>query len=229
MPDRDLTLYAYWRSSCSYRVRIGLNLKQLPYRLLPVQLVNASGGEQHQPAYAALNPQHLVPTLRHGPVTLRQSLPMLEYLDEVWPAPALLPATPAERARVRALAQMIACDIQPLNNLRVLQYLEHALAQSPAAITGWMQRWIGEGFAALETWLTQVPVTGDFCAGATPGLADCCLIPQLYNARRFTIALDAYPRLCAIEAACLALPAFADAAPERQPDAPKAVPGQHRP
>jgi len=224
MPNPDLALYAYWRSSASYRVRIGLNLKQLPHTLVPVQLVKEGGGEQHTPAYSALNPQHLVPTLVHGDLALRQSLAILEYLDEIWPEPALLPAAPAERARVRAMAHLVACDIQPLNNLRVLLYLEHELAQPQPAIHDWMQRWIHDGFSALETLLAQSLRAGDFCAGPSPSLADCCLIPQLYNARRFAIDLSAWPRLLEVEAACLALPAFAAAAPERQPDAPAAVP-----
>jgi len=218
----DLILYSYWRSSSAYRVRIGLNLKGLDYTQIPVDLVK-DGGQQHAQGYTALNPQHLVPSLRHGDQLLHQSLAMLEYLEEIWPEPALLPAAAPERARVRALAQMIACDIQPLNNLRVIQHLEHALAQPSDARIDWMRHWMHTGFNALETLLSKSQQAGDFCAGASPGLADCCLIPQLYNARRFEIDLTGYPRLMEIESACLALPAFAAAIPERQPDAPSAV------
>jgi len=220
MPNHTLTLYGYWRSSAAYRVRIGLNLKGLAYLQIPVHLV-LDGGQQHTDAYTALNPQHLVPTLQHGGQSLRQSLAILEYLDERWPEPPLLPRPAAERAHVRALAQMIACDIHPLNNLRVVQYLDHKLGQTQSARDKWMQHWMHTGFAALETLLVQTAARGDFCVGTAPTLADCCLIPQLYNARRFGISLVNYPRLTEIETACMALPAFHAAAPEQQPDAPK--------
>ncbi|MGY0505579.1 maleylacetoacetate isomerase [Luteimonas sp. e5] len=217
--DASLTLYSYWRSSAAYRVRIGLNLKQLDYVIEPVHLVR-DGGEQRGEAYRALNPQALVPALVHGDRVLTQSLAILEYIDEIWPQPApLLPASAVERARVRALAQLVACDIHPLNNLRVLQYLkrEHALEQD--AIDAWMRHWMQQGFAAMEQLLATTPGTGAFCHGDAPGLADACLVPQLYNARRFALALDDYPTLTRIEAACLALPAFEAARPENQPDA----------
>jgi len=221
MPDPALTLYSYWRSSAAYRVRIGLNLKGLAYTQITVDLAR---GQQHGEDYAALNPQHLVPSLEHQGHVLHQSLAILEYLDQTWPAPALLPEDARERARVRALAQLIACDIHPLNNLRVLQYLDRSLSQPPAARADWMRHWMQTGFAALETRLAESARGGDFCAGPAPTLADCCLIPQLYNARRFAIDLSDYPRLTRIEAACLALPAFAAAIPERQPDAPPETP-----
>ncbi|RRN79856.1 maleylacetoacetate isomerase [Pseudoxanthomonas sp. SGD-10] len=216
----QLTLYTYWRSSAAYRVRIGLALKGLDYASEPVHLVR-DGGQQHAPAFAALNPQELVPVLRHGDLVLRQSLAILEYLDETWPEPALLPADAAGRARVRALAQAIACDVHPLNNLRVLQYLEHGLEQAQLAREAWVRHWIGLGLDALERLLAGDPATGRFCHGDAPGMADCVLVPQLYNARRFGLDLAAWPAIARIGAACAALPAFAAAAPEAQPDAPR--------
>ncbi|RRN56348.1 maleylacetoacetate isomerase [Pseudoxanthomonas sp. SGNA-20] len=216
----QLTLYTYWRSSAAYRVRIGLALKGLDYASEPVHLVR-DGGQQHAPAFAALNPQELVPVLRHGDLVLRQSLAILEYLDETWPEPALLPADAAGRARVRALAQAIACDVHPLNNLRVLQYLEHGLEQAQPAREAWVRHWIGLGLDALERLLAGDPATGRFCHGDAPGMADCVLVPQLYNARRFGLDLAAWPAIARIGAACAALPAFAAAAPEAQPDAPR--------
>jgi len=219
MSDHTLTLYSYWRSSAAYRVRIGLNLKGLAYAQVPVHLVQ-DGGQQHAAAYTTLNPQHLIPSLQHGDLILRQSLAILDYLDETWPQPALLPADAAGRAHVRALAQMIACDIHPLNNLRVMQYLGRELAQPSAAQDAWMQHWMHTGFAALETLTARTSRSAGFCFGPAPTLADCCLVPQLYNARRFKIDVGRYPRLLEIEAACLALPAFHAAAPEQQPDAP---------
>ncbi|MDO4709474.1 MAG: maleylacetoacetate isomerase [Pseudomonadota bacterium] len=214
----ELVLYSYWRSSAAYRVRIGLNLKSLPYTQKHVHLLR-DGGEQRTAAYRALNPQALVPTLQHGNVVLSQSLAILEYLDDIHPEPALLPKDAAGRARVRALAQLVACDIHPLNNLRVGQYLkaEYALAQT--AVEDWMRHWMHEGFTAMQTALAQSPATGAFCHGDTPTLADICLIPQLYNAHRFGLDMAAYPTLSAIENRCLALPAFAAARPENQPDA----------
>jgi len=219
MPIADLALYSYWRSSASWRVRIGLHLKGLSHTIVPVHLLEG-GGQQHSAGYAALNPQHLVPTLRHGSQILHQSLAILEYLDEIWPEPALLPAAPGERAQVRALAQTIACDIHPLNNLRILQYLDSGLQQPQSVRNDWARHWIHSGFSALETLLDTSASAGQFCSGSTPGLADCCLIPQVYNARRFGVELTAYPRITRIEAACLVLPAFRDTAPEQQPDAP---------
>lgn len=212
-----LQLYSYWRSSAAYRVRIGLNLKRLDYQLRPVHLLR-NGGEQRAPAYRALNPQALVPTLVDGEVRLGQSLAILEYLEERFPATPLLPADACGRARVRALALLIACDVHPVNNLRVGQYLKAELGASDAAVKTWMLHWMAEGFAAMETMLAQSADTGRFCHGDVPGLADCCLIPQLYNARRFGLDLAPYPNLVRIEGNALALPAFDAARPENQPD-----------
>ncbi|PPU77899.1 MULTISPECIES: maleylacetoacetate isomerase [Xanthomonas] len=214
-----LELFSYWRSSAAYRVRIGLQLKALDHVIHPVHLVR-DGGEQHAPAYAQLNPQELVPTLRHGSVVIAQSLAILEYLEEAFAGTAaLLPSAPAERARVRALAQLIACDVHPLNNLRVMQLLEREFAQDAAQRLHWTRHWMQCGFAALEAQLARDAHTGRFCHGDTPGLADCVLIPQLYNAHRFDVDLAPYPTLQRIEQACLALPAFDAARPELQADA----------
>ena len=213
-----LTLYSYWRSSAAYRVRIGLNLKGLAYETRPVHLVR-DGGEQHADDYRALNPQALVPMLVDGERRITQSLAILEYLDETFPKPALLPADTRGRARVRSLAMLVACDIHPLNNLRVLQYLKRENGLEQPAIDAWMLHWMREGFAAMEAMLADAPGTGTFCHGETPTIADCCLVPQLYNARRFALDLSPYPTLVRIEADCLALPAFDAARPENQPDA----------
>ena len=216
--DDALVLYTYWRSSAAYRVRIGLELKRLAWTPRPVHLVR-DGGEQRHADYRALNPQQLVPALVHEGRVLTQSLAILEYVDECYPAHALLPTDPAGRARVRALAQLVACDIHPLNNLRVLQYLEHTLDLAADVRTHWTLHWMAEGLSAMEAMLAASPETGVFCHGDTPGLADACLIPQLYNAHRFGLDLAAYPILRRIEASCLALPAFARARPENQVDA----------
>ena len=216
--DAALTLYSYWRSSAAYRVRIGLNLKGLDYALVPVHLVR-DGGQQHAPDYAALNPQQLVPALRDGQRVLTQSLAILEYIEETRPQPPLLPVDAAGRARVRALAQLVACDIHPLNNLRVLQFFDRQWNVPQAERDDWVLYWMREGFAAMETMLAASPDTGRYCHGDMPGLADCCLLPQLYNARRFTLDLVPFPTLRRIEAACLQLPAFDAARPENQPDA----------
>ena len=213
-----LTLYSYWRSSAAYRVRIGLNLKGLAYETRPVHLVRDCG-EQHADDYRALNPQALVPMLVDGERRITQSLAILEYLDETFPKPALLPADTRGRARVRSLAMLVACDIHPLNNLRVLQYLKRENGLEQPAIDAWMLHWMREGFAAMEEMLADDPATGTFCHGETPTIADCCLVPQLYNARRFALDLSPYPTLVRIEADCLALPAFDAARPENQPDA----------
>ncbi len=219
MPDGSITLHSYWRSSAAYRVRIGLGLKGLAYETRPVHLVR-DGGEQHGDAYRALNPQRLVPLLEHDGQRISQSLAILEYLDEAWPATApLLPPDAAGRARVRSLALLVACDIHPLNNLRVLQYLKREAGMEQPGVDGWMRHWMQAGFEAMEAMLAASPDTGAFCHGDTPTLADCCLVPQLYNARRFEVDLSPYPRIVAIEANCLALPAFDAARPENQPDA----------
>ena len=217
MTDR-LCLHSYWRSSAAYRVRIGLNLKGLAYEISPVHLLR-DGGEQHSESYRATNPQQLVPVLQHGHRTLRQSLAILEYLDEMWPEPMLLPATARERQRVRALAQLVACEIHPLNNLRVLQYFERDWGVPQAERDVWVKHWINDGFAAFEALLQDHPSTGTFCEGNVPTIADCCLVPQVYNASRFNIDLAPYPTIAAIDAACRELPAFVAAHPAQQPDA----------
>ena len=223
MTAPTLTLYTYFRSSASFRVRIALNLKGLHYTSVPVHLLKG-GGEQHGSGYAALNPAQLVPTLvdgAHEGLALGQSLAIMEYLDEAYPdTPALLPTTAPARARVRSLAQTVACEIHPLNNLRVVQYLERELKVDEAARATWNRHWMTLGFTALEALLTGSPHTGVFCHGDMPTLADCCLVPQLSNARRFDTPLEAYPTLLRIEAACLALDAFQRALPAAQPDAP---------
>lgn len=215
----QLVLYSYWRSSAAYRVRIGLNLKGLAYQTMPVHLVR-DGGEQHADAYRLLNPQELVPVLKHGERVLRQSVAILEYLDETWPSPPLLPAASRDRQRVRAVAHAVACDIHPLNNLRVLQYFDRTWSVPQPERDEWVRHWVAEGFEAIEAMLNDHPATGTFCEGDIPGLADCCLIPQMYNARRFGVDLEPYPTLVRVEKACLALPAFEAALPENQPDAP---------
>jgi maleylacetoacetate isomerase len=197
-------------------VRIALNLKGLSYRTAPVHLLR-NGGEQHGAAYLAVNPEGLVPTLQHGEVTLTQSLAIMEYLEEIAPQPALLPASAADRARVRALALAIACDIHPVNNLRVLQYLQAELGVGDAAKQAWYLHWVQTGLAAVEAQLARLPA-GLFCFGDTPTLADCCLIPQVFNARRSGCDLTPYPRIAAIDTHCQTLPAFIAAAPDRQPD-----------
>ncbi len=214
-----LTLYSYWRSSAAYRVRIALNLKGLAYQQVPVHLVK-DGGQQHSTDYLALNPQGLLPLLvdaGNGGVRIAQSLAILEYLDEVFPVPALLPADPAQRAQVRALALHIACDIHPLNNLRVLQYLSGELGASDEAKNAWYRHWVDKGLAAVEQGLAVFG--GRLSLGERPGYLEACLIPQLYNARRFDCDLSGYPRILAIAARCEALDAFKNAAPEVQPDA----------
>lgn len=211
-------LYGYFRSSAAFRARIALNLKGLDYESASVHLVK-NGGEQFAPEYRALNPQALVPVLQDGDLTLTQSLAIIEYLDEVYPEPALLPATAAQRARVRSISLMIACEIHPLNNLRVLRYLVKDLKVTEAQKDEWYRHWVVSGLEPLETRLANDPATGHCCHGDVPGLADICLVPQLANARRFNIALDAFPTLVRIEQNCMALKPFQDAAPSAQPDA----------
>ena len=214
-----MKLYSYWRSSAAYRVRIALALKGLTADYVPVHLIR-DGGEQNRAAFQAINPQKLLPALQLDDGTiLTQSLAIIEYLDEIAPTPALLPATAIERARVRALAQAIAVDIHPLNTLRVLKFVNTAFSARDEARLAWIRHWIKEGFTAIEKQLAKHPQTGRFCHGDTPTLADCCLVPQIYNARRFKLDLAAFPVITSIEAACLALPGFAAAHPDRQPDA----------
>ncbi|MGH8147735.1 MAG: maleylacetoacetate isomerase [Rhodanobacteraceae bacterium] len=215
------TLYSYWRSSAAYRVRIALNLKGMDYVLAPVHLVR-NGGEQHHDEYRKLNPQQLVPTLVDDGHVLTESLAIIEYLEEAYAdTPRLLPRTALACARVRALAQMVACEIHPLGNLRVLQYLVREFGVDDERKLAWSRRWIEVGFEAIEKQLTTSEHAGKFCEGDTPGLADCCLVPQVYNARRFGVSLGRYPTIARIDAACGRLDAFRDAAPEAQPDAPK--------
>ncbi|KAF1691598.1 maleylacetoacetate isomerase [Pseudoxanthomonas koreensis] len=220
--DEGLHLYSYWRSSAAYRVRIALALKGLAYETVPVHLLK-DGGRQHAADYIALNPQQLVPLLLHGRRAVRQSLAIMEYLEEVWPEAGtpLLPDTARERGRVRSLALLVACDIHPLNNLRVLQFFEGQWNVPQAERDEWVRHWIVDGLAAFEALVAEDPATGTFCHGNVPGLADCCLVPQLFNARRFGLDVAQWPTLARIEQACLALPAFRIAAPEAQPDAPR--------
>ena len=211
-----MKLYGYFRSSAAYRVRIALSLKGLPYEYAAVHLRK---GEQRAAHYRALNAQELVPTLDDDRGRFTQSLAIIEYLEERYPQPPLLPDKPEARARVRAIALAIACDIHPLDNLRVLKYLVDAVGASEEAKNAWYRHWIDVGLGALESQLARDPATGTFCHGEAPTLADVCLVPQLANARRFGIPLDGYPHLLRIEATCNALPAFAAALPEKQPDA----------
>lgn len=214
-----LTLYSYWRSSAAYRVRIALALKGLAYRQVSVHLVKA-GGQQHAAEYQALNPQELVPLLvdeSNGGARVAQSLAILEFLEEAYPVPALLPADLARRAQVRALALHIACDIHPLNNLRVLQYLSAELGATDEAKNAWYRHWVEKGLSAVEQGLGMFK--DKLSLGQRPGYLEACVIPQLYNARRFACDLAACPRLLAMEERCLAISAFQVAAPEAQPDA----------
>jgi maleylacetoacetate isomerase len=217
-----IRLYSYWRSSAAYRVRIALNLKGLRYEYLGVHLLEG-GGQQHAPDYHKLNPQDMVPTLIDGERVVRQSMAIIEYLDETYHEHGhrLMPPSARERARVRAIAQNIACDIHPLNVLRVLDHLERQHYATPAQKEAWVRHWIDEGFSALEALLAENPSTGSFCEGDEPTLADCCLVPQVYNARRFGVDMTRYPTIARIEAQCLAMTEFDRARPEVQPDAPR--------
>jgi maleylacetoacetate isomerase len=212
-----MKLYSYFRSSAAYRVRIALNLKNLPHDIAPVHLLRG-GGEHVQPAFKAKNPQGLVPVLEDEGRLLTQSLAIIEYLEERHPEPRLLPQAPADRARVRALAQSIACEIHPINNLRVLRYLTDRLGVDEEAKNAWYRHWVAVGLEAFEALVREDRRTGRFCHGDAPGLADVCLVPQLFNARRFSCDLAPYPKLLEIEASCQALAAFQKAAPAAQPD-----------
>jgi len=215
-------LYSYFRSSASYRVRIALNLKGLAYDIVPVHLLK-NGGEQLSPEYRQLNADGLVPVLTDDTqgeaAALTQSLAIIEYLEETHPQPALLPAEPCDRAWVRGIALSIACDIHPLNNLRVLRYLVRNLNVSEDDKNAWYRHWCEQGLAALETTLARDKRSGRFCYGDTPTLADCCLVPQVFNAQRLNCDLSRLPTIMRINDACLALDAFANAAPAVQPDA----------
>lgn len=211
-----MRLYNYFRSSASFRVRIALELKGLAYDYLPVHLLKH---EQAQPPFGDLNPAHLVPLLQDGDLTLTQSLAIIEYLDETHPAPPLLPADPAGRARVRALALDIACEVHPLNNLRVLRYLVKTLGVSDDAKNAWYRHWVEEGLAAVEAQVAANPLTGRCCHGDTPTLADLVLVPQIFNARRMDCRLDHLPALVRIADHCMTLDAFARAQPSACPDA----------
>lgn len=212
-----MKLYSYFRSSAAYRVRIALNLKGLTAELIPIHLLK-DGGQQHKQDYRDINPTGLVPTLVDDDFTLGQSMAIIEYLDETHPEPALLPSDAKERARVRALAQLIACDIHPLNNLRVLRYLKHTLNINDAGRDQWYRHWVQLGLEGLEAMLVDSPHTGRFCHGDQPGYADLVLVPQVANARRFDCDLSAMPNVVRIDAECSHLDAFIKAAPENQPD-----------
>ena len=213
-----MIVYEYFRSSAAFRLRIALNLKGLTAERRYIHLAN---GEQHKPEYKAINPQGLVPYLVDGDFTLGQSLAIIEYLDETHPQPALLPVDAMQRAWVRSVAQMIACDIHPLNNTRVLSYLSDELNVSDEQKNRWYCHWIREGFTALEKMLADRKIQSTFCLGETPTLADICLIPQVANANRFKCALDAFPKIAGIYQHAMKLSAFNDAQPSRQPDFPK--------
>lgn len=215
-----LQLYTYWRSSSSYRVRIALGLKQLPHTSRYVHLLRG-GGEQHNADFRSVNPLGKVPALveENGQV-ITQSLAIMEYLEETRSDPPLLPADPVGRARVRTLAQIIACDIQPLQNTGTIAYLRSKLGANNEQIRAWMSEFIGSGLTGYESLLARHPATGRFSHGDAPGIADCCLVPQCYAARRFGVEIDSarFPTIARIESACLALPAFRNAAPELQSD-----------
>jgi maleylacetoacetate isomerase len=217
-----LRLYTYWRSSAAYRVRIVLHLKGLPYESVPKHLLR-DGGEQRKADYLALNPQGLVPALADGDLVIPQSLAICEYLEEVHPTPALLPGNAAERAIVRGMALAIACDTHPLNNLPITGYLRKELGADDAAVQRWIEHWIHRGFTGLERWVASIASTSaarrHYCFGSQVTLADACLVPQMYNARRFKVDLSDYPNLVAICQHLESLPAFAAARPEAQPDA----------
>jgi maleylacetoacetate isomerase len=208
-------LYSYFRSSAAYRARIAFNLKGVPYEMASIHLTRG-GGQQHGAAYRAINPQGRVPALAldSGDILL-QSLAIIEYLDETHPKPPFLPADPAARAHVRAIAQVIACDIHPLNNTSPLFYLKNTLKHDQDTINAWYVHWVAVGFETVESLLRP----GPYAYGDAPGLADICLVPQVANARRFNVPLDNFPKIVAVDAACQRLPAFDRARPENQPDA----------
>jgi maleylacetoacetate isomerase len=211
-----MKLYGYFRSSAAFRVRIALNLKKLDYESAFIHLRR---GDQRQPGFLDVNPQGLVPALETDDALFIQSLPIIEYLDETYPSPPLLPRDAKGRARVRALAAIVACDVHPINNLRVLRYLLRPLGHDEAAVETWYNHWIAEGFGALERLLAGDGQTGRFCHGDTPGLADVVLVPQVFNAHRYqSLDLTPYPTIVRIYETCLNINAFAAAHPDRQPD-----------
>lgn len=211
-----MKLYTYFRSSAAFRVRIALNLKGLAYE---TSFVHLPRGEHRAPAYGAVNPQALLPTLDDGGNLLTQSLAIIEYLDETHPDVPLLPGDALGRARVRSLAMLIACEIHPVNNLRVLQHLKRALGQSEEQTNAWYRHWIAEGLTKFEADLTKTSATGRFCHGDAPTMADCCLAPQVFNAQRYKCNTSAYPATMRIFAECMKLDAFDRAQPAKQPDA----------
>ena len=213
-----MKLYTFFRSSASYRVRIALNFKGLSCEQAPVHL-RRGGGEQLMQAYKTINPQALVPALEDNGRILTQSLAIIEYLEETHPNPPLLPKEPADKALVRSMAMVVACEIHPIQNLRVLQYVKATYNQTDEQVNKWAQHWIDLGLSALREMIIAQPKRGRFCFGDSATLADICLIPQLGNARRYGCDLSKYPTILEIEKNCNALPAFADAAPEKQPDA----------
>jgi len=211
-----MKLYGYFRSSAAFRVRIALNLKRIAYKQASIHLRR---GEQSKPNFLAMNPQGLVPALEDDGQIFIQSLAIIEYLDETHPEPPLLPGHPADRARVRGLAQIIGCDIHPIDNLRVLRYLADPLGHDEKTVITWFNHWIAKGFEALETVLARDGQAGEFCHGDTPGLADICLVPQCFNAQRHALDMKSYPTIARIFANCMKLDAFEKARPEKQPDA----------
>jgi len=218
-----MKLYHYYRSSAAYRVRIALNLKGIPWQTALVDL-RSPANAQHTPEFRALNPQGLIPVLADGDTTITQSLAIIEYLEETHPQPPLLPGPAADRAQVRSLALSIACDIHPLGNLRVLNYLRSSFHADENAVNTWLREWIGLGFKALEQRVQHTSGDGRHMFGSEVTLADLCIVPQMYNAHRCQLDVEPYPALCAICAHLEALPAFARAAPRAQPDAPPATP-----
>ena len=212
-----MRLYSFFRSSAAFRVRIALNLKNISH---DTAVIHLPSGAQTEPAYREVNPQGRVPSLETDGAVLTQSLAIIEYLDETHPAPPLLPNDAIGRAHVRALAGTIACDIHPLQNLAVLVYLRDALGAAEGDVTLWARNWIKLGFDAIETMLERSPATGRFCHGDAPGLADICVVPQVFNARRFECPLDDYPTLMGVFDECMKIEAFDAAQPSKQPDAP---------